>query len=209
MGNVRPVQLTTGLALVLLVCAASGRAGVIRGELSLGGRGAPAVRGVTDAAVYVERVPDKVEKKLARKKKKPTVPSIVQARQKFTPRVLVVTAGSAVTFENRDRVYHNTFSVARARRFDLGKYPPGHRDTVTFERHGVANLHCDIHPDEIGFVVVVPNHVHARPDTLGRFALPKLPPGEYRLRVWHPRRGEMTRAVTMPKRGDVRLALTY
>lgn len=207
MGRGLRVHSVLRLGLVFLVCAGSASAGVIRGELSLGRRGTAAARGVADAAVFVEAVPDKIEKKLAKKKR--AVPSIIQARQKFTPRVLVVTAGSAVAFENRDHVYHNTFSVARARRFDLGKYPPGHRDTVVFDRHGVANLHCDIHPDEVGFVVVVPNHVHARPDTLGQFTLPRLPAGTYRLRVWHPRRGELTRAVTMPKRGDVQLALSY
>jgi plastocyanin len=209
MRQIGPRRSAVGLALFAFLCAESAGAGVIRGELSLGRRGTAAYRGVTDAAVYVERVPDKVERKLAKQRKKRPLPSIVQAREKFTPRVLVVTAGSPVTFENRDRVYHNTFSVARARRFDLGKYPPGHRDTVVFDKDGVANLHCDIHPDEIGFVVVVPNHAHARPDTLGRFALPKLPAGEYRLRVWHPRRGELTRAITMPKRGDVRLTVSY
>jgi plastocyanin len=210
MGRARAIP-SALLAPLLLLSAGSAGAGVIRGELSLARRGTPAAGGVTDAAIYVERVPDKVERKLAKnaRKKQAAVPSIVQARQRFTPRVLLVTAGSPVAFENRDRVYHNTFSVARARRFDLGKYPPGHRDTVVFDRAGVANLHCDIHPDEIGFVVVAPNHVHARPDTLGRFALPKLPPGEYQLRVWHPRRGELTRAVTLPRRGDVRLALAY
>ena len=165
-------------------------------------------RGANDAVVYLERVPDKVEKKLTRHglfKKAPRPPRIVQAKLRFVPRVLAAAAGTAVEFENLDRVYHNTFSVSAAKRFDLGKYPPGTLDTVVFERVGVANLHCDIHPDESGFVVVVPNHAFTRPDSLGRFALPKLPRGQYTVRVWHPRLGEISRAVEMPKHGDVAL----
>lgn len=80
---------------------------------------------------------------------------------------------------------------------------------MVFDRAGVANLHCDIHPDESGFVVVVPNHAFARPDSLGRFALPKLPKGDYTLHVWHPRLGEITRDVTMPKHGDLKIELRF
>lgn len=169
--------------------------------------------GVGDAVIYVEQVPDKVEQKFLpnpkKRQKRPALPRIVQVNQRYVPRVLAATAGDSVVFENLDRVYHNTFSVSLAKRFDLGKYPPGHVDTVRFGHRGVANLHCDIHPDEIGFVVVLPNHVFARPDSLGRFTLPKLPPGEYKVRTWHPRLGELTREVTMPKHGDVALELNY
>jgi plastocyanin len=172
----------------------------------------PPQRGIDDAVVYIERVPDKVEHKLAPKRSahhRPPMPRMVQSNQAYVPRVLVATVGDSVEFENLDRVYHNTFSVSAAKRFDLHKYPPGHRDVVAFERVGVANLHCDIHPDEIGFVVVVPNHVVARPDSTGRFQLPKLPAGDYTLRVWHPRLGEIKRQVTMAKKGDVQVELVY
>jgi hypothetical protein len=169
-------------------------------------------RGVSDAVIYVESVPEKVERKLRPKsspKRPAPLPRIVQSKQAYVPRVLVTTVGGSVEFENLDRVYHNTFSVSAAKRFDLHKYAPGHRDTVTFERLGVANLHCDIHPDEIGFVVVVPNHVVARPDSTGRYELPKLPAGDYTVHVWHPRFGEIKRDVTVPKHGDVQLDLSY
>ena len=169
-------------------------------------------RRVKEAVVYVDRIPDKVERKLTRGhwwKREPKLPRIVQANRRFTPRVLAVAAGSRVEFANLDRVYHNAFSVSAARRFDLGKYLPGHVDTVAFDRAGVANLHCDIHPDESGFVVVLPNHAFTRPDSLGRFTLPKLPPGTYSVRAWHPRLGELRREVTMLRRGDLTLELKY
>jgi plastocyanin len=168
-------------------------------------------RGAKDAVIYLVEVPAKVEKKLARKSrpKKGALPRIIQTGLRFVPRVMAAAAGTAVQFQNLDAVYHNAFSVSAAKRFDIGKYPPGALDTVVFERVGVANLHCDIHPDESGFVVVVPNHAFTRPDSLGRFVLPKLPRGPYRLRVWHPRLGEISRAVEMPKRGDVDIELRF
>jgi hypothetical protein len=120
-----------------------------------------------------------------------------------------VPVGTRAEFQNLDHVYHNVFSVSPARRFDLGKYAPGKIDTVDFERAGVVNLHCDIHPDELGYIVVTPNHAVARPDSLGRFRMPKLPPGHYTLRVFHPRRGEFERPVEVPKRGDVSVDLAF
>ena len=206
------------------------QAGVVQGTLWMN-RTAPAAaktatgpaaiaklqRGVGESVIYLEKVPEPVERKLSgrggfaffRREPKPWVPRIVQKDRKFAPRVLAIPAGTQVEFQNLDRVYHNAFSVSTARRFDLGKYPPGRTDTVKFERAGVINLHCDIHPDMMGFIVVTPNHAYARPDSLGRFALPKLPPGPYTVRVWHPRRGEIRRAIDVPKRGDVALDLTF
>lgn len=169
-------------------------------------------RQVVEAVVYLERIPEKVERKLTRQrwwKRQPRLPRMVQQELRFTPRVLATAAGSRVEFANLDRVFHNTFSVSAARRFDLGKYPPGHVDTIAFERAGVANLHCDIHPRETAFVVVVPNHAYARPDSFGRFSLPKLPAGVYTVRVWHPRLGDLRRKVTMPRRGDLALEFNY
>ncbi|HTR97991.1 MAG TPA: hypothetical protein VMH61_08820 [Candidatus Acidoferrales bacterium] len=172
-------------------------------------------RGVTDAVVWIEQIPDKVERQLAdggihwfwRRRGTPHLPCLVQNAHAFTPHVLAVVSGTQVEFRNLDRVYHNAFSVSAAQRFDIGKYPPGRSDTVLFEHPGVVNLHCDIHPDELGFVVVTPNHASARPDSTGAFVLPHLPPGHYTARAWHPRLGETHVAFDVPKRGSVDLRL--
>jgi plastocyanin len=175
---------------------------------------------VADAVIYLESVPDKVERQLASKvaakrswfmiaRPGPRPSRIVQIDKQFRPRVAAVSVGAKVEVQNLDRVYHNTFSVSPAKRFDLGKYPPGRIDTVSFDRPGVVNLHCDIHPDMLGFVVVTPNHAFTRPDSLGHYRLPKLPPGNYTVHVFHPRRGEIERRIVVPKRGDLALDLAF
>jgi plastocyanin len=165
-----------------------------------------------EAIVYLQTVPPKVESGLAAKvnhDRNRHNARIVQANSTFTPRVTAVTAGSPVEFQNLDRVWHNAFSVSRANRFDLGKYPPGRVDTVQFDHPGLVNLHCDIHPEESGFVLVVPNHAYVRPDSLGRFTLPKLPPGPYILRLWHPRLGENSFPIEMPRHGDLNVDVAF
>jgi plastocyanin len=179
----------------------------------------PTVRsqlGVTDAVIYVDTLSAKVDEKLAstrhwfwQRRETPRVPRIVQIGNRFDPRVMSIPVGTRTEFQNLDHVYHNVFSVSPAKRFDLGKYAPGKTDTVVFQRAGVINLHCDIHPDELGYIVVTPNHAVARPDSLGRFKLPKLPPGHYTLRVFHPRRGEFERPVDVPKKGDLSVDMAF
>jgi len=203
-----------------LIVASPAVAGIIRGTLQMDPRKAPATpakaqRGVTEAVVYLESVPDKVERKLAHPRRwffgrpqEPGVFHIVQSGRQFRPRVAAVAVGTRVEFKNLDRVYHSTFSVSSAKRFDLGKYPPGRADTLEFDRPGVVNLHCDIHPDMVGYLVVTPNHAFTRPDSMGEFRLPSVPKGTYTVRVVHPSRG-VIRQVVRVGRGDVALDLSY
>jgi plastocyanin len=165
-----------------------------------------------ETVVYLDTIPEKVERDLAerarRDRSRPN-PRIVQANSKFTPRMTLVAAGTDVEFQNLDTVWHNAFSVSTAETFDLGKYPPGRIETVKFDRAGLVNLHCDIHPEETGFVMVMPNHAYVRPDSLGRFTIAKLPAGKYTLHLWHPRLGEATRTIEMPKHGDLDVDVAF
>jgi plastocyanin len=224
----RRVRVT--LVAVALLCGAStagvATAGVVRGMVWMTplarSASAPlearlrAQAGVSETVVYVDAVPDNVEAKLAHRRswffgrvRKPQVLRIVQVDQQFKPRILAVATGTPIEFRNMDRVYHSAFSVSSAKRFDLGKYAPGRADTVVFNRAGMVNLHCDIHPDMVGYLMVTPNHAFTRPDSTGRFKLPNLPRGTYTVRAVNPAMGEMRRVVTMPKRGDIKLELLF
>lgn len=175
--------------------------------------------GVTEGVVWVESIPGSLEKQLAepprgwfglrKAKADPPLPRMGERGDRFSPRVLAVPAGASVEIANRDRLYHSAFSVSGAKRFDLGKAPPGHRDTLEFDRAGVINLHCEIHPKAVGYVIVTPNRAYATPDASGRFRLPRLPAGRYVLHAWHPQKGELTLPFDVPRRGSVELNPTF
>ena len=202
------------LAALLLVLPCVAAAGVVRGTLDVSrarARFAETQAALPDsiaalaeplpaAVVCVEAIPPKLEKKLARKA---APASILQEGGAFHPRTMCVPVATAVTFLNQDRVYHNIFSVAPARRFDVGQYGPRETRRVTFDATGAVQLFCEIHPVELGFIYVTPNHAYARPNSDGGFRLPKLPPGKYTLRVWHPTFGTTTKDIEMPARGDL------
>ena len=159
---------------------------------------------VSEAVVYIERIPPRLEEKLAKDAK---AARIAQGFGTFMPSTLYIAAGTTVEFENQDRVYHNAFSVSPTRRLDIGKYAPRDTRRVKFTRPGLVQLFCDIHPGETGFIIVTPNHAYARPDASGAFSLPNLPPGKYTVTVWHPRRKKIRREILVPRWGDVNLSL--
>ena len=67
-----------------------------------------------------------------------------------------------MSFPNRDRLYHNVFSVSPTLSFDLGQYkssdPPR---TQVFEKAGLVPVYCNIHPQMISYVVVLENRAFA------------------------------------------------
>ena len=77
------------------------------------------------------------------------------ASKRFQPRVVAVPKNTTVEFPNADPIYHNVFSVSGANRFDLGLYRSGATKPKTFEEAGLVRVYCNIHPQMVGFVMVV------------------------------------------------------
>jgi plastocyanin len=114
-------------------------------------------------------------------------PEMPQRGERFMPHVLPVLAGSVVQFPNDDPIYHNVFSLSRARTFDLGRYARGTSKGVEFPAPGLVQVFCHIHADMSGYILVLENPFFVQPDAQGRFRLEGIPPGEYRLIAWHER----------------------
>jgi plastocyanin len=110
--------------------------------------------------------------------------SLDQKNEAFLPYVLAVQAGTTVSFPNNDRTYHNVFSLSKAKRFDLGRYPRGQSKTVRFDRPGVVRVFCDIHAHMSAFVLVFAHPFFATTDSDGRYRINGVPPGTYTVAVW-------------------------
>ena len=97
----------------------------------------------------------------------------------FSPRVLVVRAGTLIDFPNNDRVFHNVFSFRDGKRFDLGLYPVGSRKSVLFDRPGLSRIFCNIHPNMAVYVMTVDSPYFARSDDTGAFTIADVPAGSH------------------------------
>lgn len=111
---------------------------------------------------------------------------IAQAGKAFIPPVTVVTAGTAVSFPNRDTVRHHVYSFSPAKKFEIKLYVGTPANPVVFDRPGIAVLGCNIHDAMVAWVVIVDTPWYGQTGADGRWAATNVPPGNYRLRTWHP-----------------------
>jgi plastocyanin len=136
-----------------------------------------------DAVVFLEST-DATRARVAAKPL--TGVEIAQVNRQFEPRILVVPQGTSVQFPNRDSVRHHVYSFSAAKNFELKLYSGTPANPVTFDKTGIAVLGCNIHDNMVAWVVVVDTPYFGRSAAMGQVALPNVPVGAYRLRVWHP-----------------------
>jgi plastocyanin len=167
--------------------------------------GAPAPRDTGDlrrGVVYLESAP-----RLAFDEPEPTRAAMDQRNETFVPHVLAVMVGTLVEFPNSDLIYHNVFSLSRAKRFDLGRYAAGKSKSVRMDRTGVIRVFCDIHSHMNAFVLVFNHPFFDVTDVEGRFELPSLPAGTYTVVGWYEGEARISRPVTVPPGGWAEIEL--
>jgi len=131
------------------------------------------------AVVYFESAP-----KGAFEDREPDRAKLDQRNETFVPHVLAITVGTVVDFPNSDEIYHNVFSLSKARRFDLGRYAVGRSKAVRFNRPGIVRVFCDIHSHMNAFILVFNHRFFDVTDAEGRFRIDDVPPGSYTLLAW-------------------------
>ena len=110
--------------------------------------------------------------------------TISQKNAQFSPRFLTVVRGETVDMPNDDNIVHNVFSFSKAKRFNLGIYPKGKMKSVTFEKCGTIKMYCSIHRNMNATILVVPTRWYVEVDKAGRFKIPGVPAGKYRIGAW-------------------------
>ena len=133
--------------------------------------------------------------------------TISQRDRHLVPSLVIIPVGSTVEFPNLDPIFHNIFSLSATRSFDLGYYSEGKSRKVVFPRAGIVQVYCHIHPEMYGVVVVTSSHWTAQPEADGVFSWPDVPAGKYRLMVWHKSAGLISKHVTVPASGTVRVKI--
>ena len=131
-----------------------------------------------------------------------------QENEKFAPRLLPIVAGQSVSFPNRDRLYHNVFSVSPSTSFDLGQYKSSDTPrSQVFPTAGLVPVYCNIHPDMISYVVVLENRAFAVTSEDGAFELRGVRPGKLALNAWMPGAQRVTREIELAPGGALTVDL--
>jgi len=173
-------------------------------ELGTDGEADPLAFERSHVAVYLEGGPKSPSPEF-------TKAFIEQRDRRFVPDLLVIPAGSTVSFPNFDPIFHNVFSLSKAKSFDLGNYPSGQSRLVTFPNPGVVAVYCHLHSNMAASIVVAPSRWAARADKYGAFALKDVPAGTYTVVAWHKTAGTFRKTVTIGEKQDtvVRFTLPY
>jgi plastocyanin len=124
-----------------------------------------------------------------------------QQDRRFSPDLVVIPAGSSVSFANLDPIFHNVFSLSKSKSFDLGNYPKGQSRTVTFPKPGVVFVDCHLHPNMSAVIVVTPNRWSTKVDPSGRFVLSGIRPGTYTIVAWQRAAGFFRKTVRVTETG--------
>jgi plastocyanin len=107
----------------------------------------------------------------------------------FIPRIVVVPAGGTVDFLNSDRLLHNIHASPKLNGSFNRTQPKSRTIPITFDKPEIVRINCELHSWMTGWVVVAAHPFYAITGADGQFTFDNLPPGQYKLQVWHERLG--------------------
>lgn len=116
----------------------------------------------------------------------------------FTPRVVVVPAGGTLDILNNDGILHNVHTRSTANP-SFNKGQPGFLKKMT-EKFGspeAFKVGCDVHKWMSAWVVVSDSAFAAVTDAGGHFKIDNVPPGRYKLELWHETLGKQSKDVVV------------
>ncbi len=125
---------------------------------------------------------------------------------RFEPHVMVVSKGGNIAIKNSDPILHNTHLYILAggdKRRTIMNLALPRKDQVIppkkkFTRKvGLLEVLCDAHDFMQGYIWVLPHPYGAVTNDAGQFKLTDVPPGKYKLKIWHEALGEKTIDVTV------------
>jgi plastocyanin len=119
--------------------------------------------------------------------RKTAIAVMAQRNEEFVPHVLPVQVGTTVQFPNHDSVRHHIYSFSSAKKFERALYAGAAVEPATFDTPGHVALGCNIHDWMLGHIYVVNTPYFAKTARNGAARVDSMPPGEYDIRVWHPR----------------------
>lgn len=194
------------ILLTLFLWAAAAPAGTVSGKVALV-RDGKEQADASNTVVWIEGLRQSPGSSRTPPGTPPAAGQMKSSSKRFQPRVIAVAKDGAVDFPNTDPIYHNVFSVSGANRFDLGLYRSGTSKSKTFPEPGLVRVYCNIHPQMVGFVMVVDSDFRTVTGPDGSFRFDGVPPGAHVVKAWHEEGAETSQPVSVRASGDVPLAL--
>ncbi len=129
----------------------------------------------------------------------------------YSPRVIGVRVGQAVSIRNDDDLMHNVHGLStKGQDFNTSQPKAGMVYMATLKQEEVmVHVKCDVHSWMNAYIGVVPNSFYAVTDGAGAFTIANVPAGKRTVSVWHERYGMLTGTVDVKAGQNAMLELTY
>lgn len=132
---------------------------------------------------------------------------------RFLPRTSVAVLGNVLTIVNADSILHNTH-IRVENRFGatiMNVVQPAGVDVILkpLQIAGLLDVRCDAHPFMQASIHVFEHPYFAVTNSTGRFEMAQVPPGTYRLRMWHETLGVRTKTIAVSSAGSLSLDLEF
>jgi len=154
-----------------------------------------------NAVVWIDNPPDG---------KAPVLPDKVemdQSKCEFIPHIVIVPAGGTVDFLNSDRLLHNIHTTPKINPAINRTQPKSRTIPITFEKPEIVRINCDLHAWMQAWVVVAAHSFYAITGADGQFSFDNLPPGTYKLSVWHERLGTVQATATVTGQQEAKVTV--
>jgi plastocyanin len=133
---------------------------------------------------------------------------INQKNCEYDPHVFVVAANSNVSILNSDPTLHNIHMYqGDDSLFNIAQPVQNQINNHKLEKVGMVYAECDVHGWMKAHIAVVNNPYYAVTDNSGKFSIRDLPPGTYKVKVWHEYLGEKTQEITVNPKTEFALNL--
>ena len=162
----------------------------------------PGTQGIKNVVIQIEGI--------ERGKKPSHSPLLIENKHcHFIPHLLVGMAGDTFEVRNSDPGLHNThLHLEEASILNVAMPPGGRNVKRPLPAPGIVDIRCDARKFMQGWLVVTDNPYAAITDEEGNYKISGIPPGTYKVKIWHEGLPEEEKEVMISPGGKTRLNLS-
>ena len=126
----------------------------------------------------------------------------------YMPRVVVVPTTGQLDILNSDGILHNIHTYGTANP-SINKAQPKFKKVLTekFTKPEIIKVTCDAHGWMAGWIVATDHPFVAVTDEKGGFSIKDVPPGTYKVEIWHETLGKQVKEVSIKAKEEAKLSL--
>jgi plastocyanin len=126
----------------------------------------------------------------------------------YRPRVVVVPTTGQLDILNNDGILHNIHTTSSANPA-INKAQPKFKKVLTekFSKPEIIKATCDAHAWMTGWIVATDHPFVAVTDGNGGFTIKDVPPGNYKVEIWHETLGKQVKEVSVKAKEGAKLSV--